>query len=354
MVGGEDTGRALYAVLDVAPDATAEEVKRAYRRLALEYHPDKRKGGDQESTDKFTKFAFAYEVLGDAQRRKRYDLTGEVPQSDAALGRRAASETFFAEYVKSAPKVFRAVTQSDMSLHNLDNYEILEVEGTGVPDYMRKIVMTGLGYLVAVVERMEDKEVVLLRHFVMDQMYVLLAYEPPLDTSAFEERGYAITYWDDPLQSGINASWSDTNRLDKAGHRISNDLSAMKTIDAETIEQRRLVAIEWRGGASAVAAAAAKPSATAEAIPDTIPGSGKEPDRVRLGLEALYKKDPDLLSQSVHQLRRSLEKLLALRMNDMDTWGPSMLCGLAMEVLEDAEDASGGDGGAHQFSDDDY
>ena len=41
---------------------------------------------------------------------------------------------------------------------------------------------------------MEEKQVVLLRHFVMDQMYALLAYTPPLDASAFNERGYAGPY----------------------------------------------------------------------------------------------------------------------------------------------------------------
>ena len=46
-----------------------------------------------------------------------------------------------------------------MSLHNLDNYEILDPDGKDVPEYMRGIVMIGLGYLVNVVEDMADKEV---------------------------------------------------------------------------------------------------------------------------------------------------------------------------------------------------
>merc|ERR1719389_669554 len=98
-----------------------------------------------------------------------------------------------------------------MSLHSLENYEVLEVEGRDVPAYMHGIVMQGLGYLVRVVDGMETKEVVLLRHYVMDQMYALLAYEPPLDAGAFAERGYIITYYDHPLQTGIKAAWSDQN-----------------------------------------------------------------------------------------------------------------------------------------------
>ena len=109
--GGE---RPLYAVLGVAPDATAEAVKQSYRRLALQNHPDKCRGSEQEKADTeatFARLAFAYEVLGHESRRKRYDLTGEVPQSDTATGR-SASDTFLKEYMQSAPKATRVATQA--------------------------------------------------------------------------------------------------------------------------------------------------------------------------------------------------------------------------------------------------
>lgn len=351
MVAAEEDTRALYAVLGVDPDAAPADIKGAYRRLALQYHPDKCKGADEASNEKFARLAFAYEILGDAQRRKRYDLTGEIPQNDAAMGR-TAFQTFFTEYVKSAPKLSRRVTQADMSLHAFENYEILEVDGKGVPEYMRRIVMIGLGYLVAVVENMQEKDVVLMRHFVMDQMYLLMAYTPPLDNTAFEDRGYIITYWDDPLQSGIKATWTDTNRLDKLNGRVSDRMADMKIIDAQTMEQRRLAAIEWRDGPSTrdlgPAASTCGPPVVA-----SIPGSGKDVVRVRLGLQELLKTNADMLSQSVHTLRRSLERILDLAENDMDSWGPSKLCSLAMEVMDEAEEETDA-GGVHMCSDDDF
>ena len=64
----------MYETLGVAPDASAKEVKTAYKRLAQEYHPD-RPNGDRE---KFIPVQEAYDVLGNAKRRERYDRTGQT------------------------------------------------------------------------------------------------------------------------------------------------------------------------------------------------------------------------------------------------------------------------------------
>ena len=69
------TKRDYYEVLGVARSAGEAEVKKAYRRLAMKYHPD-RNGGDAEADQKFREAAEAYEVLGDAQKRQRYDRYG--------------------------------------------------------------------------------------------------------------------------------------------------------------------------------------------------------------------------------------------------------------------------------------
>jgi len=321
--------RPLYAVLGVPADASADSIKWAYRRLALQHHPDRQRAanGSTEANATFARIAFAYEVLSHPQRRKRYDLTGEMPQSDAALGR-AASDTFLAEYMKAAPTVARGVTQADMSLHSLDNYEVMDVEGKDVPDYMRGIVKIGLGYLVTMVDNMEEKEVVLLRHFVMDQMYALLAYTPPLDKDAFAERGYIITYYDHPLQAGIAPSWSDQNDLDKARGRTSERI-ALKEIDSATVEQRKLVALEWHGVQPAAAPAAERAQ---------IPGEGHGPERLRLAVKELVKVEPDPMSFSSHSLRRALEKLLCLAPQTLDSERATMLMGLVMEALEEEEE----------------
>jgi molecular chaperone DnaJ len=69
------TKRDYYEVLSVSRTASEEEVKKSYRRLAMKYHPD-RNGGDVEAEQKFRECAEAYEVLSDAQKRRRYDQFG--------------------------------------------------------------------------------------------------------------------------------------------------------------------------------------------------------------------------------------------------------------------------------------
>jgi len=65
-----------YKVLGVDRAASADEIKRAYRKLASKYHPDKNKD-DPEAANKFSKANEAYEVLSDPEKRKKYDQLGE-------------------------------------------------------------------------------------------------------------------------------------------------------------------------------------------------------------------------------------------------------------------------------------
>ncbi len=69
------TTRDYYEVLSVEKTADGEEIKRAYRRLAMKYHPD-RNPNDPEAETRFKECAEAYEVLSDPQKRKRYDQFG--------------------------------------------------------------------------------------------------------------------------------------------------------------------------------------------------------------------------------------------------------------------------------------
>ena len=69
------TKRDYYEILGVSRNATKEEIKKAYRRLALKYHPD-RNPGDKEAEEKFKEAAEAYEVLSDDQKRAIYDRYG--------------------------------------------------------------------------------------------------------------------------------------------------------------------------------------------------------------------------------------------------------------------------------------
>src|SRR3989344_923729 len=65
-----------YQVLGVSRTASADEIKKAYRKLALEYHPDRNKGKD--AAEKFKEISRAYEVLSDPQKKQTYDQFGHA------------------------------------------------------------------------------------------------------------------------------------------------------------------------------------------------------------------------------------------------------------------------------------
>ncbi len=69
--------RDYYESLGVEKSASADEIKKAYKKLALKYHPD-RNPGDQEAIEKFKEAASAYDVLSDADKRARYDRFGHA------------------------------------------------------------------------------------------------------------------------------------------------------------------------------------------------------------------------------------------------------------------------------------
>ena len=69
--------RDYYEVLEVAKTATSDEIKKAYRKLAIKYHPDKNPG-NKEAEDKFKEATEAYEVLIDEKKRKAYDQFGHA------------------------------------------------------------------------------------------------------------------------------------------------------------------------------------------------------------------------------------------------------------------------------------
>lgn len=70
-------------MLGVSSDSNEEEIRRAYKRLALRYHPDKNSDADAE--EKFKQIAQAYEVLTDPEKRSLYDQQGESLSLSARL-----------------------------------------------------------------------------------------------------------------------------------------------------------------------------------------------------------------------------------------------------------------------------
>lgn len=89
----------LYGVLHLKNTATTDEIKKAYRRLALVYHPDKHATAtDQAKADaslRFQQIGFAYAVLGDEKRKDRYDKTGSTTEGFDLGAGEAGWEAYF-------------------------------------------------------------------------------------------------------------------------------------------------------------------------------------------------------------------------------------------------------------------
>ena len=83
--------RDYYDVLGVGRDASSDEIKKAYRKLAVRYHPD-RNPGDKSAEDQFKEASEAYGVLGDPEKRSRYDRFGHA--GVGAAGQPVNSEIF--------------------------------------------------------------------------------------------------------------------------------------------------------------------------------------------------------------------------------------------------------------------
>ncbi len=89
--------RDYYDTLGVSKTASADEIRKAYRKLALRYHPDKNKG-DKEAEQKFREIADAYEVLRDPKRRKTYDHRGRAGLEDMGFRGFGSAEDIFSAF----------------------------------------------------------------------------------------------------------------------------------------------------------------------------------------------------------------------------------------------------------------
>ena len=80
----------LYAMLEVSREASDEEIKKSYRRLAMQYHPDRNAAADAE--EKFKDISEAYQILSDPDKRAHYDRFGSAPGASSGFGGNAGFE----------------------------------------------------------------------------------------------------------------------------------------------------------------------------------------------------------------------------------------------------------------------
>jgi len=115
-----------YQVLGVAADATDEEVKAAYRKAALEHHPDK--GGDAE---RFREVQEAYEALRDDESRSHYQRTGEANSKATERRRRAEREL---------SEIFTAIA---VGVEDLAHVDVVALAGEKLREALRQVVNAG-------------------------------------------------------------------------------------------------------------------------------------------------------------------------------------------------------------------
>jgi molecular chaperone DnaJ len=89
--------RDYYEILGVNKGATAEEIKKAYRKVAIQYHPDKNPG-NKEAEEKFKEAAEAYEVLSDENKRAQYDRFGHSRGNGGFGGHHMDMEDIFSQF----------------------------------------------------------------------------------------------------------------------------------------------------------------------------------------------------------------------------------------------------------------
>ena len=83
----------LYEILGVARDASDADLKKAFRGLAMQYHPD-RNPGDDEAEQKFKEINLAYEILKDEEKRAAYDRYGHAAFENGGAGGQAGGFDF--------------------------------------------------------------------------------------------------------------------------------------------------------------------------------------------------------------------------------------------------------------------
>ncbi|XP_013412509.1 dnaJ homolog subfamily B member 11 [Lingula anatina] len=128
-------GRDFYNILGVPRNADTNQIKRAYRRLAKEMHPDKNKG-DAEANEKFQNLGAAYEVLSDPDKRKIYDRHGEEGLNKQDMGGDPFSSFFgdfsffggnMKQHESETPRGGDVVVNLDVTLEELYTGNFVEV-----------------------------------------------------------------------------------------------------------------------------------------------------------------------------------------------------------------------------------
>src|SRR5260370_4745833 len=123
------TKRDLYEILEVSKDADEETIKKAYRKQAMRYHPD-RNNGDKEAEGRFREASEAYEVLRDPEKRQRYDRYGHAGLGDS-VGPAASGDSLRNFFNDIFSGMFGGETSAVPDLEHVVEIELVEAANGG-------------------------------------------------------------------------------------------------------------------------------------------------------------------------------------------------------------------------------
>ena len=117
--------RDYYEILGVSKSASAEEIKKAYRKMAVKFHPDKNPG-DKKAEDKFKELGQAYEALSDPQKRAAYDQYGHAAFDGRSRGFGGGGGGGFHDPVDIFREVFGGGEAAEAAVASLKIYLVVE------------------------------------------------------------------------------------------------------------------------------------------------------------------------------------------------------------------------------------
>ena len=109
----------LYSILEIDSNASQDEIKKAYKRLALKYHPDK--NSDPGAPEKFHSIAMAYEILSDPEQRSKYDTMNPKKKKTifdmiGQMYQKFKGSDEFKEFIKK--NIFETISNNPSQLSN--------------------------------------------------------------------------------------------------------------------------------------------------------------------------------------------------------------------------------------------
>jgi molecular chaperone DnaJ len=109
-----------YKILNVSADASPDEIKKAYRKLAIKWHPDKNKG-DTDAEEHFKKISQAYDILSDVNKRNQYDMFGSTTESNTSHASGFNPFDMFDSFFGNGDSNFESIFKHDSKRNNTPN-----------------------------------------------------------------------------------------------------------------------------------------------------------------------------------------------------------------------------------------